>query len=46
MTDETSNTGQDEIQADAKADRWAIVIMFTAAVLMAVHFISGFTFDF
>ncbi len=31
---------------DLKADVRAILVMFSAAVLMAVHFVSGFTFDF
>ena len=31
---------------DTRADVWAIIIMFTAAVAMAMHFVSGFTFDF
>ncbi|NCF32090.1 MAG: hypothetical protein GWP50_00800 [Proteobacteria bacterium] len=31
---------------DSKADVAAIVVIFSAAVLMAAHMISGFTFDF
>jgi len=31
---------------DTKADVWAVMIMFTAALGIAIHFVSGFTFDF
>ena len=31
---------------DAKADARAVIIVFCAAIVMAVHFVSGFTFDF
>ncbi len=31
--------------ADRKADIWALLIIFCALVLSAVHFISGWTFD-
>lgn len=33
-------------QDDSKADVIAIAVIFSAAVLMAAHFISGFTIDF
>ncbi len=50
MTDQTDNNTQnpagDEADNDARADRKAILVMFVTAVLMAVHFVSGFTFDF
>lgn len=35
-----------EEAADTAADTRAILIIFGTLVLMAVHFISGFTFDF
>ena len=35
-----------EQAADSKADLKAIAIMFGAAVLLAVHMVSGFSFDF
>ena len=37
---------QDLAEADRKADVKAILVIFTALVLAAVHFISGWTFDF
>lgn len=36
----------DEASPDTKADVWAILIIFTTAVVLAMHSISGFTFDF
>jgi hypothetical protein len=33
-------------EADHKADLKAIIVIFVALVLGAVHFISGWTFDF
>ena len=43
-----SQTSQAEADSaeDARADNWAILIIFTALVLAAVHFISGWRFDF
>jgi len=46
MSDEQSSASNAKDPADAKADLWALIIVFTAMVGMAVHFISGFTFDF
>ena len=43
MSDEIS---EQERADDNKADAWAIAIVFVTAVVMAVHFVSGFTFDF
>ena len=44
---EGSTDADDESQvADASADAKAILIMFVALVLFAVHFASGWTFDF
>ena len=31
---------------DRKADAWAVVVIFTAAILMAITYVSGFSFDF
>ncbi len=47
MSDEQVSQPQDvENTEDTRADTKAIIVMFVAATLMAVHFISGFTFDF
>ena len=32
--------------SDSKADLKSVGVIFIAAILMAVHFVSGFTFDF
>lgn len=32
--------------ADRKADAWAVMIIFWALVAGAVHYVSGWTFDF
>ena len=45
MTDQNSEP-VDERSADTTADIKAIVVMFGALLLMAVHLVSGFTFDF
>ena len=39
-----AGTGKDK--SDSAADTRAIVVMFAALVLMALHYVSGFTFDF
>ena len=44
VTDDTNNPEKDP--ADSKADALAMVVVYAAAVAMAVHFISGWTFDF
>lgn len=46
MSDEQTPVPTDEQKADNKADVRAIAVVFVMLVLMAVHFISGFTFDF
>ncbi len=46
MSEETTNSADSEGAADNKADLRAVVIVFCAAVAMAIHFVSGFTFDF
>lgn len=46
MSDVNPDEVREEGQADSRADLKAILVMFGAAVLMAVHFISGFSFDF
>lgn len=43
---ENDDTRLSEEQADASADRKAILVIFVTAVLMALHFVSGFSFDF
>ena len=46
MSDEQNQAPTSEQQADSKADIRAIAVVFAMLVLMAVHFVSGFTFDF
>ena len=46
MSDEQTPEVESQAQIDAKTDMWAVVIIFTTVVLMAMHFVSGFTFDF
>lgn len=46
MSEEHTSDSNSEEQQDAKADMWAIIIIFTTVVIMAMHFVSGFTFDF
>ena len=46
----TEPTAENEIEqqandSDSKADATAIAVIFSAAVLMAAHLISGFTID-
>ena len=43
MSEETQNNVEAE---DSKADLKAVLIVFTTLVVMAVHFVSGFSFDF
>ena len=43
---ENENTQRPPSHDDSKADAVAIAVIFVAAVLMAAHLISGFTFDF
>ena len=45
MTDEANQQEQVE-QADSSADVKAILVIFTAVVLLAIHAVSGFSFDF
>ena len=46
MSDQTPEQESDTAtNDDSKADVVAIVVIFTAAVLMAAHLISGFTID-
>lgn len=47
MSDEQSKpVTESEEDLDTRADTKVILIIFTTAVLMAVHFVSGFSFDF
>lgn len=46
MSEEHSDDIQSEEAQDSAADTRAILIIFGTAVLMAMHFVSGFTFDF
>ncbi len=50
MTDQTSSEyhqdSRSEADEDIKADVKAVIVMFCAAIGMAVLYISGFTFDF
>ena len=39
-------TEASEEELDQRADLKVVLIVFTTAVIMAVHFISGFTVDF
>ena len=48
MSDEqqvSEESGQVTGASDSKADSTAIIVMFTAAVLFCVFYISGWTFD-
>lgn len=42
MTDDENNEEQKDVAADVKA----ILVVFAAAVLLAIHYVSGFSFDF
>ena len=42
LSDTLVDTRTDE---DRKVDAWAVLVIFAALVLGAVHFISGWTFD-
>ena len=42
---ENENTQRPSSHDDSKADAVAIAVIFIAAVFMAAHLISGFTFD-
>ena len=44
--EQPADNTQTEAQADTAADLKAVVIVFCTAVVMALHFVSGFTFDF
>lgn len=44
MDDIPADDGRSE--SDRKADAWAVMIIFWALVAGAVHFVSGWTFDF
>ena len=48
MTEEHSQEEilQTEADADTLADAKVVIIVFATAVVMAIHFVSGFTFDF
>jgi hypothetical protein len=35
----------DRTEEDRTVDAWAVLAIFTALVLGAVHFVSGWTFD-
>ena len=46
MSEEQVSEVDTQEEHDTKADMWAVVVMFCAAIAMAMHFVSGFTFDF
>ncbi len=46
MTEEQVSPSEQSNDADTRADTKAIIVMFVAALFMAVHYISGFNFDF
>ena len=47
MSDEQSKpVTETEEELDSKADTKVILVVFVTAVLMAVHYASGFSFDF
>ena len=49
MTDEArqnESTGDAERADDTRADARVVITVFITAVLMALHFVSGFSFDF
>ncbi len=39
-------TDDSRSDSDRKADAWAVMIIFWALVAGAVHYVSGWTFDF
>lgn len=41
-----NQTPEEAAAADRKADVIGILVIFTGMVLMALHFVSGWTFDF
>ena len=46
MSEQQASEVESPESQDAKADARAVIIVFCAAIVMAVHFVSGFTFDF
>ena len=44
MSDTPADDGMSD--SDRKADAWAVIIIFWALVAGAVHYVSGWTFDF
>ena len=46
MTEEHVTQGESQESQDSKADMRAAIVVFCAAVAMAIHFVAGFTFDF
>ena len=46
MSDTQNHEVDSQDDQDSKTDAWAVMIVFAAAIFMAIHFVSGFTFDF
>jgi hypothetical protein len=46
MSEQQASEADTPESQDSKADARAVTIVFCAAILMAMHFVSGFTFDF
>jgi len=44
-TQDSNALVDDKSAEDRKVDAWAVLVIFSALVLGAVHFISGWTFD-
>ena len=44
-TQDSNALTDDKLAEDRKTDAWAVLIIFSALVLGAVHFISGWTVD-
>ena len=45
VVEEAATTVSEPVESDGKADATAIVVIFTAAVLFCVFYISGWSFD-
>ncbi len=45
VVEQAATTVSEPVDSDGKADATAIVVIFTAAVLFCVFYISGWSFD-
>jgi len=46
MSEQTQNPSPTPEDQDTKTDLRAVIIIFCAAIAMAIHFVSGLTFHF